>query len=56
MVNEKFETFNKVQKKHIGEYLGTVQRGTPRSNDESYNNQEDTDKAIGATGRNQNLK
>jgi hypothetical protein len=51
MVNENFDKFNQVQKKHQGQYLGgqNQQRGL---NDPDYNNQDNTDKAPGATGRN----
>lgn len=49
MVNENFEKFKKEQKQHPSQYLGNVSQ--PRLNDEEYNNQENTDKAIGATGR-----
>ena len=56
MVNENFDEFNKVQLKHQGEYLGSDRKQPPGINDEKYNNQEITDKAIGATGRNSELK
>ncbi|MDP4103532.1 MAG: hypothetical protein Q8935_01150 [Bacillota bacterium] len=56
MVNEDFEKFNKVQQQHQGEYLGTDRKQQPGLNDAEYNNQEITDKAIGATGRNTELK
>jgi hypothetical protein len=56
MVNENFDKFNKVQQNHQGEYLGTDRRQQRGLNDEEYNNQEITDKAIGATGRDTDLK
>ncbi len=56
MVNENFDEFNKVQLKHQGEYLGSDRKQPPGINDQEYNNQEITDKAIGATGRNSDLK
>ena len=56
MVNEDFERFNKVQQKHQGEYLGTDRKQQPGLNDQGYNNQEITDKTIGATGRDTELK
>jgi hypothetical protein len=57
MVNENFEKFREVQKKHQGVYIGgTTNSQTPGLNDENYNNQEDTDKSVGATGRNLDLK
>jgi hypothetical protein len=56
MVNEDFEKFNKVQQQHQGEYLGTDRKQQPGLNDQEYNNQEITDKTIGATGRESDLK
>jgi hypothetical protein len=50
MVNEDFKTFNKVQHKHEGIYLGKAKGQKPGVNDAEYNNQDNTDKAIGATG------
>jgi hypothetical protein len=52
MVNENFDKFREEQKKHQGVYIGgnTTQQ-TPGLNDQSYNNQEETDKSVGATGR-----
>lgn len=52
MVNENFDKFRQVQKKHEAEYLGTDRKQRPGANDEIYNNQSITDKAPGATGRN----
>lgn len=52
MVNEDFKKFREVQKKHEGVYLGGENQ-EPRINDESYNNQEETDKSVGATGSKQ---
>lgn len=51
MVNEDFSKFNKIQHQHEGEYLGTDRKQRRGLNDPGYNNQEDTDKAIGAAGR-----
>jgi hypothetical protein len=52
MVNENFEKFREEQKKHQGVYIGGVnQQQEPGLNDASYNNQDNTDKSIGATGR-----
>jgi hypothetical protein len=51
MVNENFDQFNKAQKKHQGEYLGTDRKQKPGINDRGYNNQDNTDKSVGATGR-----
>jgi hypothetical protein len=51
MVNENKERFNKVQEKHQGEYLGTDRNQMPGLNDRDYNNQSNTDKSPGATGR-----
>jgi hypothetical protein len=50
MVNENFNKFRKEQQDHQGVYLGGTnqQRG---KNDPEYNNQENTDKSVGATGR-----
>jgi hypothetical protein len=53
MVNENFNKFRKEQQEHQGVYLGGAKQ--PRGkNDPEYNNQEITDKAVGATGRNIN--
>lgn len=51
MVNQNFEKFRQVQKKHQAEYIGTDRRQPPGQNDADFNNQSDTDKAPGATGR-----
>ncbi|MGX6446076.1 hypothetical protein ACWM35_22970 [Neobacillus sp. K501] len=50
MVNENFDKFKKVQQEHKGVYLGGNQQ-KPGLNDSEYNNQEITDKSVGATGR-----
>jgi hypothetical protein len=50
MVNENFDKFKKVQQEHKGIYLGGNQQ-QPGQNDPEYNNQEITDKSVGATGR-----
>lgn len=54
MVNENFEEFSKEQKKHQSSYLGGSKRGDFNKTD--YNSQENTDKAVGATGRKRTLK
>jgi hypothetical protein len=53
MVNENFNKFRKEQQEHQSVYLGGAnqQRG---KNDPEYNNQENTDKSVGATGRSVN--
>ncbi|WP_442595813.1 hypothetical protein [Neobacillus sp. D3-1R] len=50
MVNENFDKFSEVQKKHQGVYIGGKDQ-PPGLNDEEYNNQDNTDKSVGATGR-----
>ncbi|MGJ7921523.1 hypothetical protein [Neobacillus sp. LXY-4] len=52
MVNENFNKFNEIQKKHQSAYISNEKvdnKGGFNSSD--YNSQENTDKAIGATGR-----
>ncbi|MEH7119847.1 hypothetical protein V7128_20860 [Neobacillus vireti] len=51
MVNENFDKFRKVQREHQGKYIGSDQNGQPGLNDRDYNNQSNTDKSPGATGR-----
>ncbi|WP_154663519.1 hypothetical protein [Neobacillus dielmonensis] len=51
MVNENFNKFRKVQHKHESAYLGTDREQQPGLNDRDYNNQSNTDKSIGAAGR-----
>lgn len=51
MVNENFRKFRNVQQKHEGEYLGSDKEQKPGFNDPEYNNQDNTDKSPGATGR-----
>jgi hypothetical protein len=53
MVNENFNKFKKEQQEHQSVYLGGAnqQRG---KNDPEYNNQDNTDKSVGATGRSVN--
>jgi hypothetical protein len=55
MVNENFNKFRKEQQEHQSVYLGGAnqQRG---QNDPDYNNQEITDKSVGAAGRSINGK
>jgi hypothetical protein len=54
MVNENFEKFREVQKKHQGVYIGGSNKDpqAPGINDDDYNNQDNTDKSVGAAGRN----
>ncbi|MEH7353247.1 hypothetical protein V7150_06650 [Neobacillus drentensis] len=51
MVNENFEKFRKEQREHPAEYLSSGKKQKPGLNDPEYNNQDNTDKAPGATGR-----
>jgi hypothetical protein len=53
MVNENFNKFRREQQEHQSVYLGGAkkQRG---KNDPEYNNQDNTDKSVGATGRSVN--
>lgn len=51
VVNLNFEKFNKVQQAHRTEYLGGNKNQKPGLNDPEYNNQDNTDKSPGATGR-----
>ncbi|MFZ3588458.1 hypothetical protein ACOI1C_04085 [Bacillus sp. DJP31] len=51
MVNQDFEKFNKLQKEHKSSYLGSDKPHKQASNDPDYNNNSDTDKSPGATGR-----
>lgn len=55
MVNEDFNKFRKEQQEHQSAYLGGANR-QPGKNDPDYNNQEITDKSVGATGRSINGK
>jgi hypothetical protein len=55
MVNENFNKFRKEQEKHQSAYLGGANRQRGK-NDPEYNNQEITDKSVGATGRSTNGK
>jgi hypothetical protein len=54
MVNENFNKFREEQKKHQAVYIGGKNntQQSPGLNDENFNNQDDTDQSIGATGRN----
>ena len=54
MVNENFDQFSKEQKKHQPSYLGGSRQAGFNHSD--YNSQENTDKSVGATGRNQTKK
>ncbi|MEK5523042.1 MULTISPECIES: hypothetical protein [Heyndrickxia] len=51
MVNQNFEKFHKLQEKHKSSYLGKDTDQKQLNPDPEYNNQSNTDKAIGATGR-----
>lgn len=51
MVNENFNKFNKVQQEHKGKYVGIGQTAKNGVNDKEYNNRRNTDKSVGATGR-----
>jgi hypothetical protein len=50
LVNENWDEFNKIQQKHRASYLGN-EKQKPGLNDPEYNNQDNTDKSPGATGR-----
>ncbi|WP_160722334.1 hypothetical protein [Bacillus sp. USDA818B3_A] len=52
MVNENFDKFREVELKHQGKYIGSDKNQQPGLNDREYNNQSNTDKSPGATGRN----
>lgn len=52
MVNQDFEKFTKEQKAHKSAYLGSDRHHQQTSNDSDYNNNEETDKSPGLTGRN----
>ena len=51
VVNEDFDKFNKEQQAHQAHYLGSKGEQKPGLNDPDYNNQSNTDKSVGATGR-----
>ncbi|WP_409302370.1 hypothetical protein [Peribacillus sp. SCS-155] len=52
MVNVDKTKFNKIQQEHKSEYIGTREQYPRRGkNDPGYNNQMNTDKHPGATGR-----
>jgi hypothetical protein len=51
VVNENFDKFNKIQQEHQSEYIGSPGKQKPGVNDPEYNNQSNTDKSPGATGR-----
>lgn len=50
MINEDFDQFKKAQQKHLPDYLGSGREQKTGLGDSDYNNQDDTDKAVGATG------
>jgi hypothetical protein len=52
VVNENWDKFKKTQASHQGEYLGNGKNQKPGLNDAEYNNQDNTDKSVGATGSN----
>ncbi|MFD1736322.1 hypothetical protein ACFSCX_07060 [Bacillus salitolerans] len=51
MVNQDFDKFRKEQEEHQAKYIGSNKIHTQSSNDPNYNNNEETDKAPGLTGR-----
>ncbi|MBM7660930.1 hypothetical protein JOC85_001702 [Bacillus mesophilus] len=51
MVNQDFEKFNKNQQAHKSTYVGSDRPHEQTSNDPNYNNNEETDKSPGLTGR-----
>lgn len=51
MVNLNFDKFNEVQKKHQSQYLGSTKKKNDGFNTDDYNTQDNTDKSIGAAGR-----
>lgn len=51
MINWDFDQFKKTQQKHKATYIGSDKEQKTGVNDPSYNNEHDTDKAVGATGR-----
>ncbi|WP_423335899.1 hypothetical protein [Neobacillus sp. 19] len=51
MVNYNFEKFRQEQREHKAEYIGSDKNKRPGLNDPEYNNQDNTDKSPGATGR-----
>ncbi|NMD69958.1 hypothetical protein HHO41_06625 [Bacillus sp. DNRA2] len=52
MVNEEFEKFNSVQKKHQSAYVSNeTLKNNGSLNKDDYNTQSNTDKSIGTTGR-----
>ncbi|MEK5174101.1 hypothetical protein NST63_12940 [Heyndrickxia sp. FSL W8-0496] len=53
MVNQDFEKFHKLQEQHKTTYLGKKTDQEQLNPDPNYNNQSNTDKAIGSTGRHQ---
>lgn len=53
LVNNNFDRFNHAQQKHKSTYIGNKDTQNPGGfNQSNYNSQEDTDKSIGASGRN----
>jgi len=53
MVNENFDRFKKEQQKHKSTYLGSeADANRPGSSNPNYNGRGNTDKNVGATGRN----
>jgi hypothetical protein len=53
MVNENFNKFKKEQQNHQSAYLGGANQQRSKNNSE-YNNQDNTDKSAGASGRSVN--
>jgi hypothetical protein len=51
MVNQDFDKFRKLQKEHKSAYIGSDRPHEQTSNDKDFNNNSETDKAPGLTGR-----
>jgi hypothetical protein len=51
VVNLNHDKFRQVQEQHQSKYLGSDKKQKPGLNDPEYNNQSNTDKSPGATGR-----
>lgn len=51
MVNQNFKKFSKLQQEHQSDYIGSDRPHKQTANDQDYNNNSDTDKSPGLTGR-----
>jgi hypothetical protein len=51
MVNMNFDKFNSIQQKHKSRYIGGDKSQQQGINDPEYNDNQNTDKSPGATGR-----